>query len=146
MILSGRKVYDFLEKYNLGKLEEGLAISQDQETIITVAGQYDIGLPWDRAFTGAALPGRFWGSPVDTSYVICRNVFYPVLIYENPAMYEENAIRTNGSASKIQRIGGRLKEPIGVTLVTTKKSQEEEFRYPILQTSVSYTHLRAHET
>jgi len=134
MILSGRKVYDFLEKYNLGKLEEGLAISQDQETIITVAGQYDIGLPWDRAFTGAALPGRFWGSPVDTSYVICRNVFYPVLIYENPAMYEENAIRTNGSASKIQRIGGRLKEPIGVTLVTTKKSQEEEFRYPILQT------------
>jgi len=134
MILSGNRVYEFLEDFDLGKLEEGKAIKQNQETIITVAGQYDIGLPWDRSFTGAALPGRFWGSPVDTAYAICRNVFYPALIFENPAMYEEKAKRITGSTSKIQRIGGRLKDPKGLTLVITKKSREEEFKYPILQT------------
>lgn len=138
MVLSGKKVYTFLEEHDLGKLEEGKAARQDQETIITVAGQYDIGLPWDRSFTGAALPGRFWGSPVDTAYAICRNVFYPALIFENPAMYEEKATRINGSASKIQRIGGRLKDPKGVTLVTTKKSGDEDYRYPILQTFNTY--------
>jgi len=133
MLLSGGQVYDFLEEYGFGKIDEGGPAAQIQETIITVAGQYDIGIPWDRMLTGAALPGRFWASPVDNAYAICRNVFYPGLIFENPAMHGK-ATMINGSASKIQRIGGRLLEPKGVTLVTTKPSGEEEFIYPILQT------------
>jgi hypothetical protein len=137
MVLSGGQVYDFLEEYGFGKIEEGGPAAQIQETIITVAGQYDIGIPWDRMFTGAALPGRFWASPVDNAYAICRNVFYPGLIFENPAMHGK-ATMINGSASKIQKIGGRLLEPKGVTLVTTKPSGEEDFIYPILQTYNTY--------
>ena len=67
-------------------------------------------------FTGAALPGRFWGSPVDTAYAMSRNMFYPGLIFENPAMQGER-LMINGSESEVQGFG-----------------------------TVSYTHLRAHET
>lgn len=136
MVLSGMQVYDFLEDYELAKLEEGGPAEQNKETIITVAGQYDIGTPWDRIFTGAAYPGRFWGSPVDTAYMICRNIFYPALIFQNPATDTVKLI--NGSSSKVQRIGGRLKDPKGINLVITKPSQEEEFRYPVLQTYNCY--------
>jgi len=140
MALSSRQVYDFLEEYNLGKLEEGLAESQKQETIITVAGQYDIGIPWDRSFTGAALNGRFMFSPVDTAYWICRNIFYPALIYQNPGAIEEIKL-INGSSSKVSHLpGARFKPPIGVNLVITKPSQEEDFQYPILQTYADFIH------
>jgi hypothetical protein len=133
MVLSGMQVYDFLEEYDFGKIEEGGSAEQIKETIITVAGQYEIGTPWDRVFTGAAYPGRFFGSPVDTAYWISRNVFYPQLIFQNPAA-TETVERINGSESTIQRIGGRLKEPKGINLVITKPSQEEEFQYPVLMT------------
>jgi len=138
MVLSGMQVYDFLEDYGLAKLEEGKSAEQIKETIITVAGQYDIGIPWDRSFTGAAYPGRFLGSPVDTAYWMCRNVFYPGLIFQNPGTDAVKLI--NGSSSKVQRIGGRLKEPRGVNLVITKPSQEEEFQYPVLQTYNTYAY------
>ena len=137
MVLSGMQVYDFLEEYDFGKIEEGGSAEQIKETIITVAGQYDIGTPWDRVFTGAAYPGRFFGSPVDTAYWISRNVFYPQLIFQNPAA-TETVKRINGSESTIQRIGGRLKEPKGINLVITKPSQEEEFQYPVLMTFNTY--------
>jgi len=153
MLLSGRQVYDFLEENQLGELEKGKAVSQNQETIITVAGQYDIGTPWDRMFTGAALPGRFWSSPVDTAYAISRNIFYPALIFENPALHGER-LMINGSKSEIQGLGvgslfgekkalitnilelfgARFKKPYGVNLVQTKESKEEKFEYPTLQT------------
>jgi len=139
MVIAGRQVYEFLEEFNLGKLEEGKAEKQIQETIITVAGQYDIGTPWDRMFTGAALPGRFCFSPVDASYWISRNVFYPAMIFVNPSVKGEvNLI--NGSSSKSQLIGGRLKKPYGSTLVITKPSQDEAFKYPILQTYASFSY------
>ncbi|RLF39740.1 MAG: hypothetical protein DRN12_06535, partial [Thermoplasmata archaeon] len=138
MMLFGRQVYDFLEDYNLGKLEPDGPEAQDKETIITVAGQYDIGIPWDRAFTGAALPGRFTFSPVDTSYWISRNIFYPALIFENPAMQGENEY-INGSVSKVSHLpGSRFRDPLGVNLVITKPSEEERFRYPILHTYNTY--------
>ena len=136
MVLSGREVYDLLEDYGFGMLEDGGPAEQIKETIITVAGQYDIGTPWDRAFTGAAYPGRFWGSPVDTAYAISRNVFYPGLIFVNPAMDKVKLI--NGSVSVIQRVGGRLKDPKGVSLVIVKPSGKEEFRYPVLHTYNAY--------
>lgn len=139
MLLSGRQVYSFLEEYGLGKLEPGKAASQIQETIITVADQYDIGAPWDRMFTGAALNGRFTFSPVDTAYWISRNVFYPAMIFVNPAMQGETTL-INGSSSKSKLIGGRLRDPVGSTLVITKQSGEEKFTYPVLQTYTTFSY------
>ena len=139
MLLSGRQVYNFLEEYGLGKLEPGKAANQIQEILITVAGQYDIGGPWDRMFTGAALNGRFCFSPVDTAYWISRDVFYPAMIFVNPAMQGETTL-INGSSSTSKLIGGRLKDPKGSTLVITKPSQEEKFTYPILETFTTFAY------
>lgn len=139
MLLSGRQVYRFLEENGLGKLEPGKAANQIQETLITVADQYDIGAPWDRMFTGAALNGRFTFSPVDTAYWISRNVFYPAMIFVNPAMQGEITL-INGSTSTSKLIGGRLREPFGSTLVITKPSGDEQFTYPVLQTYVTYSY------
>ncbi len=136
MLLSGKRAYEFLEDYDYGKLEEGKSERQEHETIITVAGQFEIGTPWDRSFTGAAYPGRFWSSPVDAAYAICRNEFYPAMIFVNPAMDEVTL--TQGSSSRVERIGGRLKNPRGVNLHIYKPMAEEEFKYPILQTYNTY--------
>ena len=137
MVLSSKLAYDFLEEYEFGKIEDGKAERQDQETIITVAGQFDIGTPWDRSFTGAGLPGRFWSSPVDSAYAISRSVFYPALIFVNPGM--EKVTLTQGSSSNIQPIGGRLKDPKGVNLVVTPGG-EEDFEYPLLMTFNTYAY------
>jgi len=137
MVLSGRAVYDFLEEHEFGKVEKG--DGQIREIIITVAGQYDIGTPWDRVFTGAALPGRFWGSPVDVAYAVCRNEFYPVLIFENPATQGEQN-RIQGSESTVKKLFGRISEPRGINLVITKQSQDEKFEYPILETFNTYAY------
>jgi len=136
MLLSGRRAYEFLEDYGFGKIEEGQSESQDHEIIITVAGQFEIGIPWDRSFTGAAYPGRFWASPVDSAYSICRNVFYPAMIFVNPGMESNKLIQ--GSSSRIEHILGRLKNPRGVNLVIYKPMAEEQFQYPVLQTYNTY--------
>lgn len=142
MALSSKLAYKFLEEYGFGKIEKDSngkpekSEAQIHETIITVAGQFGIGTPWDRSFTGAAYPGRFWGSPVDTAYAISRDVFYPALIFVNPAMQGEVTL-TNGSSSKSKLIGGRLKDPIGNTLVVTP-SGDTKFIYPVLQTYATY--------
>ncbi|UCH71508.1 MAG: hypothetical protein JSW62_03670, partial [Thermoplasmatales archaeon] len=146
MARSSRQAYKFLEEYNLGKLEKGNADSQVQETIITVAGQYDIGITWDRAFTGAALNGRFTFSPVDTAYWISRNVFYPAIIFQNPGMQEN--LLWQGSESTNEGIFGtnigflnRLQESTrGTTLRITKPTREEAFEYPVLQTYADFIH------
>ena len=138
MLLSGKEVYNFLEENDLGKLEPGKAADQIQETIITVAGQFDIGGPWDRMFTGAALNGRFCFSPVDTAYWISRNVFYPAMIYVNPAMQGENTY-INGSSSVSKLIGGRIQPPYGSTLVVTP-SPDTKFTYPVLQTYTAFSY------
>jgi len=132
MTLTAKRAYEFLEENGFGKIEVGGPEKQIHETIITVAGQYDIGIPWDRSFTGAGLNGRFWGSPVDSAYAICRNVFYPALIFENPGM--DKITLTQGSESTSKLLGGRIQKPLGSTLVITKPMQEEKFEYPVLQT------------
>ncbi len=136
MLLSGRRAYEFLEDYGFGKIEEGKSESQDHEIIITVAGQFEIGIPWDRSFTGAALPGRFWASPVDSAYSICRNIFYPSMIFVNPGMDSNKLIQ--GSASKTDLIFGRLKNPRGVNLDIYRPMAEELFQFPVLQTYNTY--------
>jgi hypothetical protein len=132
MLLSGRRAYEFFEDYDFGRIEEGKSESQDHEIIITVAGQFDIGIPWDRSFTGAALPGRFWASPVDSAYSICRNILYPIMIYANPGMEPNKLIQ--GSASKTEPILGRIRNPRGVNLRIYRPMQEVLMQYPVLQT------------
>ena len=141
MIVSGRQVYDFLEEYGFDK--SGNNREESMETIITVAGQFNIGPSWDRTFVGKALSGRFHFSPTDTAYWISRDIFYPCMIFENPGMEEVKLWQGSESTTK-GILGGPLGlgnriigEPKGITLKITKPTQEEFFSYPILQTYVS---------
>ena len=121
MYITGSRVYDFLEKHGFD--------GNDEETLITVADQYEIGASWDRTFVGRAKPGRFFGSPVDTSQCISRSVFYPALIFNNPALSPDGVKLVNGSKSVRASIlpwGNR-----GLKIV--RDSQEELFKYPTLQ-------------
>ncbi len=127
MVLTGFQVYDYLAEY-------GFDIPDTQESMLTVAGQFDIGTAWDRVFTEAAYPGRIMGTPVDTSYWVSRSVFYPYMIYANPgvnpALDEHDGKRITGSSST--RIAGRL--------VITEEEKEVQVTNPVLETWVSYQH------
>ena len=124
MYLTGREVYNFLKKAGLEKPGE-------MESLITVAGQFDIGTPWDRVFVGVAYPGRIMGTPVDTAYWNCRSVFYPAVIFANPALSKKGVKLINGSKS--------VRMPSG-TLNVLKPSQEEHFQYPVLNSWITYAH------
>lgn len=124
MYLTGKEVYNFLK-------ENGLEKPGEVESLITVAGQFDIGTPWDRMFVGVAYPGRIMGTPVDTSYWICRSVFYPAIIFANPALKKEGIYLINGSKS-VRTATGMLN--------IIKPSQEEHFEYPVLNSWITYAH------
>jgi len=129
MSITGNRIYDFLKKYNFD--EPG------DETIITVAGQYDIGIPWDRVFPGVANSGRICGTPIDTSVIISRSMFYPALIFENPALKDKvNLI--DGSKSERKGLLGLLSKPYLNTLKITKDSGERNFEYPTLCSFVTH--------
>jgi hypothetical protein len=129
MYLTGKRVYDFLKKHMFDK--------EGEETIITVAGQFDIGLPWDRVFVGKGKPGRFIGSPTDLSVWLAKTVFYPQIVFENPAIKSPSGVTMiNGSSSKRRTLLSRGK----FGLVITKESQEETFTYPVLDTLICYDH------
>ena len=128
MYLTGKRVYDFLRAHGFDK--------EGKETIITVGGQFDIGLTWDRVFVGKGKPGRFIGSPTDLSVWISKNVFYPQIVFENPALKNPNGYTLiNGSSSK-RRFPWRGK----LGLKITKESEEESFKYPVLDTLICYDH------
>ena len=127
MYLTGLRTYSFLQDYGFD--QEGM------ESIITIAGKFDIGTPWDRVFTGKAASGRIFGSPVDASYWVSRTIFYPALIFENPGTNPDGNELINGSASKRRfpwwtRLGLNIYE----------KSSEKTFVYPVLNTYLTYTH------
>ncbi|RLF50383.1 MAG: hypothetical protein DRN24_06620, partial [Thermoplasmata archaeon] len=128
MYLTGMRTYDFLKDYGYDK--EGM------ESMITVADQYDIGITWDRAFFGKAAPGRFFGSPVDTAYWITRSVFYPALIFVNPATDPSGIDLINGSMSHRRSLFPWTK----FGLVIDRYSRDEKFKYPVLQTFLCYNH------
>ncbi len=129
MYLTGTRVYDFLKDHEYDR--EGL------ESLVTVAGQFDIGLTWDRVFVGKAKPGRFIGTPTDLSVWISKSVFYPQLIFENPALKNPNPYKLiNGSSSERRPLLARGKFGLKIT----KESQEEEFQYPVLDTLICYDH------
>lgn len=115
MVLTGKQVYEFLAENNLDN--EGM------ESILTVAGQFDIGTTWDRMLVGAALSGRIQGSPVDSSYWVARSGLYPYIIFANPAV-SENGITLIAGSSYAEGIEGG----------------EVEVKYPIAQSWVSYEH------
>ncbi len=128
MSLTGRQAYSYFSDIGLDKPK--------METMITVADQYDIGAPWDRTFVGRAMPGKFFGSPVDTAYWISRNVFYPALIFNNPGASENGNTYIQGSESK-----RRTLFPFGpFGLKITKPEREEEFAYPVLHSYMTYNH------
>jgi hypothetical protein len=129
MVLTGKRIYSFLEDYGFDK--------EGKETIITVAGQYEIGIPWDRIFPGVANPGRFCGTPVDTAYWISRSVFYPVLIFVNPALQGEVSL-INGSISSREGLLGLLKKPLLNSLVINRESKEKNFEFPVLCSFVTH--------
>ena len=134
MYLTGNRVYDFLQKHHYD--QEG------EETIITVAGQFEVGLSWDRMFVGRGKPGRFIGSPVDLSVWISKNVFYPQIVFENPALIGSSGVTLiNGSSSERAGFLGLLTLWRGkLGLKITKPSQEETFQYPVLDTLICYDH------
>ena len=119
MVLEGKSVYGLLGKLGLD--------GPGNETIVTVADQFDIGLGFDRAFVGVADPGRIMGSPVDAAAWVARSTFYPYLIFANPAMDPNGLLMINGSNST--RVGGNLKITPG---------GQQRFNYPIVQTWVTY--------
>ena len=122
MALTGWEVYDFINEIGF----DGLG----QESMLTVAGQFDIGTTWDRVFVGWAYPGRIMGTPVDTAYWICRSVFYPALIFSNPAVDTNGVTRITGSES--ERRAGRL--------IITNPERDVRVIYPILESHVVYEH------
>ena len=127
MMLTGMAVYDQLKAFDLDR--------PGMESIVTVAGQFDIGTAWDRMLIGAAVAGRFIGSPVDTSYWVTRSMLYPAIIYANPAVNPEldatGGLRITGSES--ERLGNGV-------LRITKPEEEIETNYNVLQSWVSYQH------
>jgi len=127
MYLTAKRTFNFLGE--LGFDQEG------RETMITVAGKFDIGTPWDRAFLGVANPGRFFGSPVDTAYWISRNMFYPALIFENPATNPNGVELIDGSKSE-RRFPYWTK--LGLNIY--KESKSDVFTNPVLNTYLTYTH------
>jgi len=124
----GKRVYDFLKKHGFDK--------EGKETILTVAGQYEIGIPWDRIFVGVANPGRICGTPVDTSTWISRSMFYPALIFENPAL-KGSVKLINGSRSERKGLLGLFQKPFMNTLVV-KNGGEKEYNYPVLCSFVTH--------
>jgi hypothetical protein len=127
MMLTGLAVYDQLDKFGMDR--------PGQESILTIAGQFDIGTAWDRMLIGAALAGRIQGSPVDTSYWVARSMLYPAIIFANPAINPEldshNGMRITGSHS--ERLGNGI-------LRITQPEQEIETEFNVLQSWVSYDH------
>lgn len=126
MHLTGTRVYDFLKELDYD--EEG------EEKIITLAGQFDIGLPWDRVFVGKAQPGRFFGSPTDISVWINKNMFYPMIVFENPAIKHTGGVSVINGSRSVRRFPWRGN--LGLRVV--KPSQEETVEYPVLDTLVCY--------
>jgi hypothetical protein len=128
MSLTGRQAYEYFDEIGLDKPK--------MESMITVAGQYDIGATWDRTFVGRAMPGRFFGTPVDTTYWISRNIFYPALIFNNPGSDRNGNNYIQGSHSERRSL-----MPFGPAgLKITKPEQEEKSAYPVLHSYMCYNH------
>ena len=143
MVLTGRSVYQFLKDY-------GFDI-KGKESILSIGGQYDIAPSWTRVYAGVANPGTIIGTPVDSSHWISRNIFYPALIFENPAL-RGNVDLVNGS--KCRRVQSSIipfrplqgffqrifKQPLSSNLKIIQPSKVQRYTYPVLHTYGCYGH------
>ncbi len=129
MYLTGKRAYNFFDKIGYDTDEEEV-----METMITVADQYDIGTPWDRVFFGKAKSGRFFGTPVDTSYWISRSVFYPELIFVNPGT-DPNGVELQSGSESARRFPWWSKLGLRVN-----EKEKENFKNPVLQLYLCYNH------
>ena len=128
IFLTASNVMKFLIEHGFDK--EGI------ETMLTIAGQFEIGATWDRAFVGNANAGRIFGCPVDTAYWISRSIFYPALIFNNPGMSPYGVTMEQGSYSERRKLFPWGK--FGLKIV--KPNKDENFKYPVLQMYITYSH------
>jgi hypothetical protein len=124
MYLTGTQIYDTLGSFGLDW--DGM------ETIVTVAGQYDIGTPWDRALVGPAASGRIAGTPVDAAYWTARGVLYPHIIFANPAV-DPSLDPTDGR----RIVGSKSTRTLGALRVT-QDAQDVAMDYPVAFTWACY--------
>lgn len=141
MVLTGRQVYEFLGEYGFDK--------EGNESMLTVAGQYDIAPSWTRTFAGVANSGTIIGTPVDASSMISRNIFYPALIFENPALQGKVELENGSKSTRAQfsirtpfqgLIERLFHKPFGSNLKIIKPSKTERYTYPVLHTYGCYAH------
>jgi len=143
LFLTGTRAYEFLREIGLNK--EGV------ESMLSIAGQYDIGPTWTRTFAGVANSGAIIGTPVDVTNHICRCIFYPGLIFENPALKGKVELVNGSKSIRVQPsiipfrpfqglIERFLKRPIGSNLKIVRPSRVEEYTYPVLHTYGCYSY------
>ena len=131
LFLTGRKVYDFLDEIGLDKC--------DPESILTIAGQYDIGPSWTRMFAGVGNPGHIIGTPIDTSILISRNLLYPCLIFENPALKGPVELENGSKSTRVGPVQRIFTPTMGLSnLKIVRPSQVERYEHPILHTYGCY--------
>jgi hypothetical protein len=124
MYLTGQQVIDAIAAYGLD--------GEGMESLLTVAGQFEIGTAWDRSLVGATTPGRIGGTPVDASVWTSRCVNYPLVVYANPAV--DPSLDTHDG----QRIvGSSSTRTVGV-LRTTEPEREVRMDDPVAFTWACY--------
>ena len=124
MYLTGSQVIDAIGSFGLD--------GEGMESIVTVAGQFDIGTAWDRALVGASTPGRIAGTPVDTTVWIARSVLYPLMIFANPAV-DPSLDPYDGA----RIVGSSSTRTLG-TLRTTEPEREVKMDNPVAFTWACY--------
>jgi hypothetical protein len=124
MYYTGQQVYDAIGSYGLD--------GEGMESVLTVAGQFEIGTAWDRALVGASTPGRIAGTPVDTSVWTARAVLYPLVVFANPAV--DPSIDPHDG---MRIVGSRSTRTAGVLRIT-QPEQEVRMDYPVAFTWACY--------
>jgi len=117
MYLTGQQVIDAISSYGLD--------GEGMESLLTVAGQFEIGTAWDRSLVGATTPGRIGGTPVDASVWISRCTVYPLIIFANPAV-DQSLDPHDGK----RIVGSRSTRQVGV-LRTVEPEREVQMNNPV---------------
>ncbi|NIS21720.1 MAG: hypothetical protein GWN39_17410, partial [Thermoplasmata archaeon] len=124
MYLTGQQVVDAIASYGLD--------GEGMESLLTVAGQFEIGTAWDRALVGATTPGRIGGTPVDASVWISRCNTYPLVIFANPGV-DQSIDPHDGK----RIVGSRSTRTLG-TLRTVEPETEVQMDNPVAFTWACY--------
>lgn len=137
LFLTGTRTYNFIREIGLD--QDGI------ESMLSIGGQYEIGPSWTRTFAGVANSGAIIGTPVDVTNHISKCIFYPGLIFENPALQGPVELENGSKSIRVQPsiipfkpfqglIERFLKTPFGSNLKIIRPSRVEEYTYPVLHT------------